>query len=78
MSGANLTGEPTRAELEKTLTRFIQYLQAQNVVGGTAAGKKVSVKILRNVYNQKFKYALSNVSIAFVSTFKVAINDVIQ
>ncbi len=62
MSGADLTGQPTPVELEKTVTRFIKYLQAQNVVGGTA-GSKVSVKFLRNIYNQKFKYALSNVSV---------------
>ena len=59
MSGTDYS-RPSHAELETTLLRFIGFLKVQNYIGGS--GKKVSVKILRNVYNQKFKYALSNVS----------------
>ncbi len=59
MSGIDLS-RPSHGELESTLIRFIGFLKAQSYIG--VPGKKVSVKIFRNIYNQKFKYALTNVS----------------
>jgi len=60
--------QPTTAELQSTLGKFIDYLQVQKYF---QPGKKLSVKLLRNAYNLHFKYAFTSVSIL---TYFLAVN----
>ena len=51
--------QPKPLELQTTFLKFVDYLRIQNYL---QPGKKLSVKTLRNVYNQQFKYAFTYVS----------------
>ena len=58
MSGSVLS-QPKASEIQAALFRFVDYLKAQKLF---QTEKDWSVKLLRNTYNQKFKYAVSYVS----------------
>jgi hypothetical protein len=69
MSGG-VPAKPSSRELELTLFKFVEFLKVQ-LLGVRPKGEKLSLRSLRNAYNQKFKYAESDVSSSVLSSLHI-------